>query len=327
MVDLNKVGLIPKTQRGRVLRLMLLFLALATVSGIHRLHTERHYSRMFVRLDESLAGNDSVTVFTLRLDGVMTPLIRRNEDRRLFSRDSGWKKVRSIVITGDAVGPVRPEQLEVRIGAGWPHITALSVRDVRLLPPDSAWLEAHRRQLQFGQAYEVTVDGAKKSIFYWNEGVINWQGDILLVLHVLAQGMLSALLLAGVTGMLSGLVRRSAPGLPFRGGVVWLIAEVIRFFMLVLSVHLAWLWFWQLYVMRESEPFVLGLLAAIGVAALVACWFRIVARTPSARQLATRMLLLTVLMALLKLWWLSVVEGIPRSDYAKYYEYGKQLAA
>lgn len=327
MMSLNASGLILKTRHGRVLGALLLFLALATVSGIHRLCTESHYGRMFVRLDERLAGDESVTVFTRRADGLVTPLVRRDEDQRLFSRDSGWKKVRSIVITGDAVGPVKPEQLEVRVGPGWPHTTVLSVRAVRALPPDSAGLEAHRRRLQFGQAYEVTVDSAQTSIFSWNEGVINWQGDMQLVLHALAQGLFSALLLTGILSMLNRLGRLSAPGLSFRSGAMRLIAEVIRIFMLVPAVHLAWLWFWQLYGMRESEPFVLGFLAALGIAALLAYWFRVVARTTSERQLAIRMLFLTVLMASLKLFLLSFMEGIPRSDYARYYEYGKQLAA
>jgi hypothetical protein len=327
MVDLNKVGLIPKTQRGRVLRLVLLFLALATVSGIHRLHTERHYSRMFVRLDESLAGDDSVTVFTLRLDGVMTPLIRRNEDRRLFSRDSGWQKVRSIVITGDAVGTVRPEQLEVRVGSGWPHTTALSVGEVRALSLENASLDADRRRLRFNEAYEVTVDGGRASVFLWNAGVINWQGDLLLLIHSLCLGLFYFVLLSGLCWILSRLGGLPMPTLPKTGGPVRLAAEIVRFFMLVLTAHLAWLWFWQLTVMREAVPLVQGILGALGIAALIAGWFKIVDRARSERQLAIRMLLLTGIMALLKLFWLSHVEGIPRSDYAEYYKYGKQMAA
>jgi hypothetical protein len=326
MVDLNKVGLIPKTQRGRVLRHVLLFLALATVSGIHRLHTERHYSRMFVRLDESLAGDDSVTVFTLRLDGVMTPLIRRNEDRRLFSRDSGWQKVRSIVITGDAVGTVRPEQLEVRVGSGWPHTTALSVGEVRALSLENASLDADRRRLRFNEAYEVTVDGGRASVFPWNAGVINWQGDLLLLIHSLCLGLFYFVLLSGLCWILMRLGGLPMPTLPKTGGPVRLAAEIVRFFMLVLTAHLAWLWFWQLTVMREAVPLVQGILGALGIAALIAGWFRIVDRARSERQLAIRMLLLTGIMALLKLYWLSHVEGIPRSDYAEYYKYGKQMA-
>lgn len=327
MVELKTIGLVPGTRRGRAVGLMLLLVALIIWSCIHRLHTDRHYGRMFVRLDEKLAENDTVTVFTRGSDGVVTPLIRRDEDPRLFSRDSGWKKVTSIVITGDSIGPVRPDQVDVRVGAGWPHTTVLPVRGVQVLSVDSTGLEAQRRRLQFEQACEVFVDEAKQSVFSRNEGVINWQGDMLLVFHALTQGMLFTILLVGTANLLYRLGQLAGSGVVVRGGVIRLMAEVIRFFMLVLSVHLAWLWFWQLYVMREAAWFVPGILAAIGLAALFACWCRIVERTGTERQLAIRMLMLTILAAILKLYWLSHSEGTPRSDYARYYEYGKQLAA
>ncbi|MFM8478566.1 MAG: hypothetical protein ACKOEO_22510, partial [Planctomycetaceae bacterium] len=327
MVNFKATGLRPQTARGRVWGALLLFLALATVSGIQRLYTERHYGRMFVRLDDSLAGDESVAVFTRRADGVIIPLIRRDEDRRLFSRDSDWQKVSSIVITGDAVGPVRPEQIEVRVGAGWPHTTALSVRAVRALSLDDASLRADRRRLRFDEAYEVTVDGARASVLPWNAGVINWQGDLPLVIHSLCLGLLYCLLLTGVYGMLIRLGGLSASASPRNWGPVRLAAEMIRFFMLVLTMHLIFLWCRQLSVMRGSVPFVQGMLAAFGLAALAAVWFRMVDGARSERALAIRMLMLTGVMAMLKLYWLGHVESVPRSDYAEYYKYGKQMAA
>jgi hypothetical protein len=306
---------------------VLLFLLLAVFALTDRLYHQRHYGRMFVRLSERLASDTSLTVFTRRADGVLSPLTRRDEDHRLYSRDSDWKKVAAIVITGNAKDPIRPEEVEVRIGPGWPHTRVLPVRSVQILPLDSPRLQQHRRQLLFEQAFVLTVDAANESVLSWNAGVLNWQGDLLLVAHVLCLGLLYFLLLIGIGRMLSRLGRLPVTVLPGTGGPVRLAAEVLRFFMLVLAIHLTWLWLRQLTVMRESEPFVLGIMVALGIAALLAAWFRVVERSSTEKQLAVRMLLLTMVIAMLKLYWLSGVEGIPRSDYRFYHEYGERMAA
>ncbi|MFM7058732.1 MAG: hypothetical protein ACKO2P_17610 [Planctomycetota bacterium] len=324
---MKRFRLMQELPGGRLSVGLLIFLALAAVALADRLYHERHYGRMFVRLSERLASDRSVTVFTRRSDGTLTALNRRAEDDRLYSRDSDWKKVMSIVITSSPVDPVRSDEVEVRIGPGWPHTTILPVSSVHLLPLDNPGLQAHRRQLLFEQACEVTVDAATRSLLPLNAGLINWQGDFLLVAHSLCLGLLYFLLLTGVGCILRRLGPLQVTAVPKSGALMRLAAEVVRFFMFVLAIHLAWLWLRQLTIMRESWPLVLGILSAVGIAALIAGWFRVVDRTRSERQLAIRMLFLIFVMALLKLYWLSHVETIPRSDYARYYEYGKQMAA
>ncbi len=327
MMKLSVLGLTRAVSGRRLMSSVLLLLLLAILALTDRLYHERHYGRMFVRLSERLASDTSLTVFTRRADGVLSPLTRRDEDHRRYSRDSGWKKVAAIVITGNAKDPIRPEEVEVRIGSGWPHTRVLPVRSVQILPLDTSGLQQHRRQLLFEQAFVLTVDPANESFLPWNAGVLNWQGDFLLVAHVLCLGLLYVLLLIGVGWMLCRLGRLQVVAWPTTGGPVRLAAEVLRLFMLVLCIHLTWLWLRQLSVMRESEPFVLGIMVALGIAALLAAWFRVVERSLTEKQLAVRMLLLTLVLMLLKLYWLSQTEGLPRSDYLAYYEYGKQMAA
>jgi hypothetical protein len=316
-----------QAEKGRKLigRVVLLLL-LSAVALTDRLYHERHYGRMFVRLSQRLSSDASMNVFVRRVDGVISPLTPGDWDRRLYSRDSEWSKAAAIVLTGNAIDSIRPEEVEVRIGAGWRDTRVLPVRGVQMLPLDSSGLQQQRRQLLFEQAFILTVDAANESVLPGNAGVLNWQGDFLLVAHVLCLGLLYFLLLIGGGRMLIRLGRLHVNSLSTTDSTVRLAAEVIRFFVLVLSVHLASLWLRQLSVMRESEPFVIGMMAAMGIAALLAAWFRIVERTPTEKKLSIKMLLVTLFLTLLKLYWLSLTEGLPRSDYLAYYEYGKKMA-
>ncbi|MGV2334409.1 MAG UNVERIFIED_CONTAM: hypothetical protein LVR18_09945 [Planctomycetaceae bacterium] len=308
----------------------ILAVALSFLFGFYRVATERHYSRMYVRIPEDMAKDSSIMVFVRNVAGVITPLTSRPEDQRLFSRDVGWQRIQSVVIAGNGLASPDKSQLEVRVGLGWRHTSSLVIREVREISPDMADLAEHRRRYQFDRAWEVVAEPHRGSIFGWNTGVINWQGDALLLAHVVSQGLAAAFMLVLIAGLLraTACLPRAASadsGFFVRAGGVF--SEMLRVVVLVLCGHLCWSWFSILASIRDSLQYIFGILAAVALGCVLQVWFRIVDRTDSERRLWGRMAIFVALIFLLKLGWLSTVNFIPRSDYLEYYRYGVQVAS
>lgn len=310
--------------------LAVLAVALSLLFGFYRIASERHYGRMYVRVPGDVADDASIMVFVRNSVGEISPLASRAEDQRLFSRDAGWQRIQSVVITGNQLSPPDKARLEVRIGPGWRHTSALAIKEVREVSPDIVELAEHRRRFLFDRAWEVVVEPYRSSIFGWNTGVINWQGDAMLLAHVVTQGLAAAcvlLLLTQVLRMLASQPRVMSSDSGLFGRIAGVVTEVFRIVLLVLFGHLCWSWFSSLASVRESQQYIYGILAAAGLACLFSVWFRIVARTDCERHLLRRMAALAALMFLLKLGWLSTVNFVPRSDYLEYYRYGVQVAS
>jgi len=310
--------------------LAVLTVALSVLLGFYRIASERHYSRMYIRVPGDVTDDSSIMVFLRNSAGAITPLASRPEDQRLFTRDAGWQRIQSVVITGNQLSPPDKARIEVRVGPGWWHTSSLVIKEVREISPDIVELAEHRRRYLFERAWEVIVEPYRGSVFRWNTGVINWQGDALLLAHMVTQGLAAACVLVLFTGslrVLATLPRVTPPDSGLFGRIAGVVSELFRIVMLVLLGHLCWMWCSTLASIRESQQYICGVLAAAALACLFSVWFRIVDRTDCERRLLRRMVTLAALIFLLKLGWLSTITFVPRSDYLDYYRYGVQVAS
>ena len=316
--------------RGRLWFWGMLLILLTAVSASYRLGTNRHFGRMYVRLPESVAGSEFVYAFTRGVDGALVPLTLRNKELRLYGRASDWTQVTSVVLAGSEPKSFDAETAEVFIGAGVKHSQRLGLREIRSMSMDDAVIGGQRRQYGLTWAVEIVPFPASRSWIPGNAMVVNWQGDVMLLLLAATQGIAGTAFVAYLVWAarrISGVKLRRQPSDGIVGEVMRLTFELIRLTILILVLHLCWCCFWTLATVREAPQFIGGMLAAGITVSLLWAWNLMVDRAKCARQMSRRMLALTVGMLMLKLLWLSSVEVRPKMpDYDYFYRSGFQLA-
>ena len=303
----------------------------AIVAGIltFRISTARHYSRLFVELDEKAGAETSTGVFARGLDGVLRPLQRRPEDRRIWSFDARWPAVDSLVIAGNQLSPEQVSGIRIRLGASMIHGRTMEVGRVSRLPMESPTAAELRRRFGFLETWELVPKPAFAPLLTRDNGCVNWLGTVNLVWLAVVQG---CALLLGLHVLKRSLARISAlhhsPAATVEESLVWrTLTESIRLIMLIFAAHLCWCWLSVVLTMTAPEELMLATAAAAAAALLLAGWCYFVHKVRSDIRLKLAMTAITVTVCVLKLWWLSTVEFRPFSDYREYHRYGALLAA
>ena len=323
---------IQETNGRRRLWLWVLLLILLTIASVScRLLTNRHFGRMYVRLPEPVVGAESIDLFTCSADGTLAPLTRRDNDLRLYSRSSDWAPVTSVVIAGKQAAPFAADAVEVFLGAGWKHVQLLRLREIRPFPLDDRRIADYQKQYGLTWATEIVPYPGHGSRLAGKAQIVNWQGDWMLLLFALTQGLAGTLLiryLVWAFGRLPALGRGGDARVGPVDRVVLFAGELLRVVLLVLILHLCWCWFSALVLVREAPQYIAGMVLAAFVLGLLAAWNSMVDRAECPRRMWWKMLLLAVAVMVLKLIWLSAVEVRPKlPDYAYFHRFGSQLAA
>lgn len=303
------------------------FVAFLLAAAWWRLHLGVHFSEVYVRIPDAVISED-VAVFAQLQTGKVVRLPPQLVNERL--RVSGiLAGVESLWITGATPDVVRT--FSVQAGSSWLEAEALDLTEVRgVLRADSA-------ELKIPEALEVdSAVRLRTERRAWNSGwladdAMNWGGDGWFMAVILLQATMCMLTLWVWWAMLRGFAfgGGTTAGAPAGhwSGFNGLLLQVPRLVFLLLLLHQAWWALRELSILRGPGEYVAGS-AVFGLLVLLYLWWtRCVERTTTSRGLILRMLVVGCLLLGLKAVWIFTVDYHASSDYAKYENLGRWLAA
>jgi hypothetical protein len=310
-----------------LVRIILLAAIIACILTF-RIGTNRHYGRLCVVFDEQVVANNSVGVFARGVDGVLRVLQPRPEDRRIWSLEARWPAVDSLVISGNQLTLEQISGLRITLGASMIHGRSMEVGSATLLSPESPAAAELRRRFGFLETWEVVPKSAFAPLLSSDADCINWLGTSNLFWLAALQGCVAFL---GLHVLKRSLARIAALHLSSAAtgeeSLVWkTLTETIRLIMLIFAVHLCWCWLSVAMTMISPEELTLATAGAAAAALLYAGWCYFVNTVRSDFRLKLAMGAITVIVCVLKLWWLNSVEFRPFSDYREYHRFGELLA-
>ena len=309
------------------LYILLVAIAFATLLML-RVRLELNYGELHLGIPATVQ-TQGVEVFAKHLNGQLVPLVRREEDARLFSQLACSGPCSSLVITVPDSANFVPTDLEVRFGEHWgaPSIalpfSTEKTSDVAIRGgiPMKTW--------------ELTPRTVSSNYTWGVRSACNWQGDIWLFVVPLLQVLLgfSVAKFFGKVGWQYFFAGRGEvlvvpptgvdlESLPLTG---WLFSCVRYFFLLLISGQV-WALLPGFVFVRWGNQFLALVVVVLGFGGLSHVYVRAVLRTAddSVRWKLAAFLLLFVVVV--KLWFCWRFDAVQRGDYERYYRYGVAMA-
>ncbi len=282
-----------------------------------------HYSRVLVSFSGPRDAADKTMVVFLRTGtGELWELQPDDLNAAVWSRYKRFPAARSIVVGWYEVAAVRSEIPEVRMGLNWESSQRLPIRRMASGPSTEKGLRS------FAMVAEYLPERKGGSLLASNRGVMNWQGDGLLLALAAVQAVLGTLLLyVGRSALqLSGASTDSGSASGQRFSLAAVPLEMLRLILLALFGQQFWVFLQRTVSLSSAESSLVGSILVLIPWLLMVFWVRGLHASLEPRRVILRMVLLTLAVSIVKLFWLAGNDFRPIGDYEAFQRLGTLAA-
>lgn len=282
-----------------------------------------HYSRLLVSFSGPRdAADKTMVVFLRTATGELWELQPDDLNAAVWSRDKRFPAARSIVVGWYEVAAVRSEIPEVRMGLNWESSQRLPLRRMASGPSTEKGLRS------FAVVAEYLAERKGGSLLASNRGVMNWQGDGLLLALAAVQAVLGTLLLyVGRSAFqLSGASTDSGSAIGQRFSLAAVPLEMLRLILLALFGQQFWVFLQRTVSLSSAESSLVGSILVLIPWLLMVFWVRGLHASLEPRRVILRMVLLTLAVSIVKLFWLAGNDFRPIGDYEAFQRLGTLAA-
>ncbi|MFM8478567.1 MAG: hypothetical protein ACKOEO_22515 [Planctomycetaceae bacterium] len=305
--------------RRKVQLLTAVWVVLFACALCWRMWAGLHYSRLLVSFAGPRdAADQTMVVFLRTATGELWELQPDDLNAAVWSRYSRFPAARSIVAAWYDAAAARHELPEVRMGLNWEFSQRLSVRRV------ASGSATEKGLRSFAVVAEYLPERAGGSLLSLGTGVINWQGDGLLIAVAAVQAVLGTLLVCVGYRVLqiSSASNESGWGSGQRFSLAALPMEVVRLILLLLFGQQFWVFLRRAVSLSSAESALIGGVLVLLPWLLIYFWVRGLRANPEPRRLVLRMVFLTLAVSVVKLFWLAGNEFRPIGDYEAFQRLG-----